>query len=77
MALVRLRDQDILDGASNYGVQKAIISFLLEENDLKEYGISVVVVPTNPTQLATCKKEDAKARSVILDRVTRKVVQWA
>lgn len=62
-----LRDQDRLDGASNFGVWKARISLLLEENGIKEYFTIVVTVPTDPILLATYKKEDAKARRIILD----------
>ena len=67
MSLASLRDQDRLDGASNFDVWKAIISLLLEENDIKEYATSVIAVPTDQTQHATYKKEDAKARRIILD----------
>ena len=45
MASASLRDQDRLDGASNFGVWKARISLLLEENGIKDYVTSVVVVP--------------------------------
>ena len=42
MASARLRDQDRLDGASNYVIWKARISCLLVEHDLKAYVNSVV-----------------------------------
>ena len=35
MALASLRDQDRLDGASNFSFWKARISLLLEENSIK------------------------------------------
>ena len=48
-----MRDQDRLDGASNFGIWKARLSLLLEENGIKDYVTSVVAVPTDVTQLAT------------------------
>jgi hypothetical protein len=69
MASAGLRDQDRLDGASNFGVWKAIISLLLEENGIKEYVTSTVAVPTDPVLLAAYKKDDAKVRRIILDGV--------
>ena len=69
-----LRYQDILDNASNFGVKKAKISLLLEENGIKDYVTTVVAVPTNATQLATYKKDDAKARRIILDGIKDHIV---
>ena len=74
MASAGLRDQDRLDGASNFGVWKARISLLLEENGIKDYATSVVPVPTDATQLATYRKDDAKARRIILDGVKDHIV---
>ena len=74
MASVGLRDQDRLDGASNFGVWKARLSLLLEENGIKDYATIGVAVPTDATQLATYKKEDAKARRIILDGVKDHIV---
>ncbi|KAH9322750.1 hypothetical protein KI387_017389 [Taxus chinensis] len=74
MASAGLRDQDKLDGASNFGVRKARISLLLEENGIKEYVTTVVSVPTDATQLLAYKKEDAKARRLILDGVKDHIV---
>ena len=74
MASAGLRDQDRLDGASNFGVWKARLSLLLEENGIKDYATIGVVVPTDATQLATYKKEDAKARRIILDGVKDHIV---
>ena len=74
MASTGLRDQDRLDGASNFGVWKARLSLLLEENGIKDYATIDVAVPTDATQLATYKKEDAKARRIILDGVKDHIV---
>jgi len=51
-----------LDGASNFGVWKAIISLLLEEKGIKEYVTSVLVVPTGLSQLVAYKKEYVKEK---------------
>ena len=44
MALVGFRDHDRFNSASNFGVWKAIISLLLEENGIKNYSTSVAPV---------------------------------
>jgi hypothetical protein len=74
MAIASLRDQDKLDGASNFGVWKAKITLLLEENGIKEYVTTVVAVPSDTTLLAEYKKDDAKARRIILDGVKDHIV---
>ena len=74
MASTGLRDQDKLDGTSNFGVWKAKISLLLEENGIKDYVTSVVPIPTDATQLVAYKKDIAKARRIILDHVNDHIV---
>ena len=74
MASANLRDQDKLDGASNFGVWKVKISLLLEENGTKDYVTNVVVIPTDAIQLAIYKKDGAKARRIILDGVKDHIV---
>ena len=74
MASAGLRDQDRLDGASNFGVWKAWLSLLLEENGIKNYVTIGLAVPIEATQLPTYKKEDAKARRIILDGVKDHIV---
>jgi len=43
-----LRDHDRLDGASNYVIWKARMTFFLDEHALKTYVDSVVVVLADP-----------------------------
>ena len=74
MASTGLRDQDRLEGASNYFIWKARASFLLDYHDLKTYIVSVVVEPRNANQLKAYKKEMAKAKRQILDEVRDHVV---
>ena len=45
MASAGLRDQNKLDGASNFGVWNAKISILLEENGIKDYATTGIVIP--------------------------------
>ncbi len=69
MAIARLRDQDRLDGASNYVISKAKMFFLLDEYALKTYIDVVVTIPMDADQLKEYKKEMAQAKMLILDRV--------
>ena len=69
-----LRDQDWLDGASNYVIWKARISCLLDEHDLKMYIDSVVVVPNDTDPLKKYKAEMVKGKWLILDGVRDHVV---
>jgi len=45
MAMARLRDQDTLDGSSNYVIWKAKMSFPLVEYGMKLYIDNIVEVP--------------------------------
>lgn len=74
MAANGLRDQDRLEGASNYVIWKARISCLLDEHDLKAYVDIVVVVPVDADPLKKYKIEIAKAKRLILDGVRDHVV---
>jgi len=69
-----LRDQDRLEGASNYVILTARISCLLDENDFKAYVDSVVVVHMDPNSLKKYKVEMAEAKQLILDGVRDHVV---
>ena len=46
----------------------------MEENGIKDYVISVVVVTIDATHIATYKKDDAKAGRIILDGVKDHIV---
>ena len=47
---------------------------MLEENGINDYVTSIVLVPTDATQLAAYKEDDAKARRIILDGVEDHIV---
>jgi len=74
MAANGLRDEDQLDGASNYVIWKGRMSSLLDEHFLKVYVDSVVVEPANLDPLKTYQGERAKAKQKILDGVKDHVV---
>ena len=74
MATVGLRDQDRLDGASNYVIWKAMLSFLLDEFGLRAYIDNVVVIPRDADQLKEYRKEMARVKRLILDGVRDHVV---
>ena len=74
MVATRLRDQDRLEGASNYVIWQARIKCLLDEPDLKAFIDGVVVLPVDADPLKAYKKNMAKAKRLILDRVRDHVV---
>lgn len=74
MTTVGIRDQDRLDGASNYIIWKVRMSFLLDEFGLKTYIDAVVTIPTDTDQLKGYIKEMARAKHLILDGVRDHVV---
>lgn len=69
MAIARLRDQDRLDGASNYVIWKKRMSSLLDEFGLKAYIDNALAVPQDAYQQKEYKKEIARAKRLILDGV--------
>ena len=69
MATTELRDQDRLEGASNYVIWKARMSFLLDEFGLKAYIDNVVAVPRDADPLKEYRKEMAWVKRLILDGV--------
>ena len=74
MASKGLRDQDRLEGASNYVICKSRIQFLLDEHDLKSLIDSAVAEPLDATHLRAFKKNMARAKRLILDGVKDHIV---
>jgi hypothetical protein len=64
-----LRVEDRLEGATNFRAWKARILLLLEENDVKVYIEMVILDPNDAQELTTHKKEEVKAKRVLLDSV--------
>ena len=67
MASHGLRDQDMLEGASNYVICKTKILVVLEERDLEAYVNDVVVFSIDNDQKKKYKVEQRKEKSLILD----------
>ena len=74
MATSRLRDQDRLDGASNYVIWKERMSFLLDEYGLKPFIDAVVAIPMDTYQLKEYIKGMVQVKRLILDGVRDHVV---
>lgn len=74
MSLSGIRVEDRLDGTSNFGIWKERILLLLEEYGLKDFAEKTIAVPTDPQQADAHKKNDAKARRIIMDGVKDHVV---
>ena len=66
--------EDCLDGASNYGSWKPRVLLYLEENEVKDFALTMVPIPDNPNQLATWRKNDVKARKILMDSVKNHLV---
>ena len=74
MASNRLRDQDRLEGASNYIIWKSRIEFVLDEHGLKALIDSAVAEPFDAAHLRQFKKNMARAKRLILDGVKDHIV---
>ena len=74
MASHWLKDQDRLEGASNYVIWKTRILAVLEVYDLEAYVKIVVVDLTDNDQRKKYKAEQGKAKRLILDGVRDHVV---
>lgn len=74
MVTTGLRDQDSLDGASNFSIWKAMMLFLLDEHGLKEFSTKIIVVPTNPIQFHEYMRDNTKAKRMILDGVRDHII---
>jgi hypothetical protein len=69
MASSSVKDEDRLEGASNFNTWKCRILNILEESDLNELVTRVIEEPTSNTSKTTYKKRHAKAKRVIFDLV--------
>ena len=66
--------EDCLDGASNYGSWKLRVLLYLEENEVKEFALTMVSVPNDVTQLVAWKRNDVKAQKILMDSVKNYLV---
>ena len=74
MALHEVRDQDRLDGASNFAVWKARILSVLYRNCVKHFALKTIVIPVDPAENDKYEEAMARAKSIILDGVKDHVV---
>lgn len=66
MITAGLIDQDRLDGASNFGVWKVRMLFLLYEYGLKEFATTFIIVPTYPIHFHEYRSDNAKAKRMMM-----------
>ena len=74
MARYGLRDQDRLDGMSNYVIWKVRILSILDEYGLKDHAEKVFVVPTDADPLKKYEENQVRAKRLIIDGVKDHVI---
>ena len=74
MAVNGLRDQNKLDGASNFVVWKVRILSILDKHCIKGFALRVMAIPVDPVANERYKEVMAKAKCIILDGVKDHVV---
>ena len=74
MAMNGLRDQDRLDGASNFVVWKARILPILDRYRIKAFALRTVAIPVDPVDNEKYEDAMAKAKCIILDGLKDHVV---
>ena len=75
MAMNGLRDQDKLEGASNFVIWKARILSVLDRYRIKAFALRTVAIPVDSTDNERFEDVMAKAKCIILDGVKDHVVQ--
>jgi len=76
MVVKGVRDQDRLDGASNFIVWKARILSILDMNRLKHFALNTIMIPVYPAENKKYQEAMARAKSIILNRVKDHVVPY-
>ena len=69
-----LRDQDRLDGVSNFVIWRARILTVLDEYGIKDHAKNVLVVPTDANPLKKFNENQVQAKRLIMDGVKDHVV---
>jgi len=75
MVVNGLRDQDRLDGASNFMVRKARILSILDRHHIKGFALRVITIRVDSVTNERYKEAMAKAKCIILDGVKDHVTQ--
>jgi hypothetical protein len=71
---IGLRFKDRLEGASNFRPWKEIVSLLLEENEIWNIVEKGQTIPIDLVILATYKKNNVKAKRIILDSMKDHII---
>ena len=66
--------EDRLDGDSNYGSWKPRVLLYLEENEVKDFSLTTVPIPDDAYHLETWRKNDVKARKILMDSMKNHLV---
>lgn len=74
MAVNMVRDQDRLDGASNFVVWKARVLSVLNKNCVKHFTLRTIAIPVDSADNDKYEKAMARAKSIILNGVKDHVV---
>ena len=74
MAASGLRDQDRLDGVSNFVIWKARILAALDEHRIKDYALREVVVSDDVDPLKKYEEAQSKAKHLIMDGIKDHVI---
>jgi len=74
MAMNGLRDQDKLDGASNFVIWKARILAVLDRHRIKVFCLRTMAIPVNPTKNEKYENAMVRAKCMILDGVKDHVI---
>ena len=74
MAVNGLRDQDKLDGASNFVIWKARILSMLDRHHIKGFVLRTVAIPIDPVDNEKYEDAMVKAKCIILDGAKDHVV---
>jgi hypothetical protein len=64
-----LRVEDRLDGATNFRSWKTRILLVLEENELQNHVKEVIPEPEGAEEKAKYKKNEAKAKRILIDSI--------
>ena len=74
MARYGLRDQDRLDGMSNYVIWKAIILSVLDEYGPKDHAEKTLAVPTDADPFKKYEENQVQTKCLIIDGVKDHVI---
>ena len=72
--MASIRNEDRLDGSSNFNNWKARVIAILEEHDLDHYVTTIVAKPASNAGRASFKRNQAKARRIIYDSVKEHIM---